>query len=59
MQQAREKFMSLRKSTRIDIATVVEEVGHVFFFFFFLGFFFLNFFFFFFVFLFFFFFILF
>jgi len=29
MQQAREKFMSLRKSTRIDIATVVEEVGHV------------------------------
>ena len=29
MQQAREKFMSLRKSTKIDVATVVEEVGHV------------------------------
>lgn len=27
--QAREKFMSLRKSTRMDIATVVEEVRHV------------------------------
>jgi hypothetical protein len=24
--QAREKFMSLRKSTKIDIATVIEEV---------------------------------
>lgn len=32
MQQAREKFMSLRKSTKIDVATVVEEVGHVAFF---------------------------